>query len=70
MREKLALVSIPDDIDALIATEPETALAWRLRLRDTLMRAFQEGFAIVDFQPAQSGKDPAYVLHRERETRG
>jgi predicted GNAT superfamily acetyltransferase len=66
MRSDLALVSIPADIDGLIATDLDAALAWRMRLRDALTRAFAEGFAIEGFRPAGPSGDPALVLRRER----
>jgi predicted GNAT superfamily acetyltransferase len=69
LRCGLALVSIPADIDVLIATIPEAALAWRLRLRDVLTRAFAEGFVIEGFRPAGPSGEPALVLRRERDPR-
>jgi predicted GNAT superfamily acetyltransferase len=64
MSEDAALVAIPADVDALLATRPEEALAWRLRLRETLCQAFAAGFAITGFQPAAGAADPAYLLER------
>ncbi len=61
-----ALVAIPADIDALLAARPDQALAWRLRIRETLCQAFGEGFAITGFRPAPSDADPAYLLERRR----
>ena len=66
MNEDAALVTIPADIDALLAARPDEALAWRLRLRDSLCQAFAAGFAITGFRPALSGGDPAYLLERRR----
>jgi predicted GNAT superfamily acetyltransferase len=62
--EDAVRVEIPADIDALLAANPEQAMAWRLRLRDTLSRAFAEGFAITGFLRATAGAGPAYVLER------
>jgi predicted GNAT superfamily acetyltransferase len=59
-----ALVAIPSDIDALLAEQPAEALAWRLRLRETLTQAFDEGFAITGFRPAPDDGNPAYLLER------
>ncbi len=59
-----ALVAIPPDIDAMLAARPADALAWRLRLRETLIAAFAEGFAIVGFRGAMDGADPAYLMKR------
>lgn len=64
MSEDAALVTIPADIDALLATSPDEALAWRLRLRETLCQAFAAGFAITGFMPAAGAADPAYLLER------
>ncbi|MDP9368752.1 MAG: hypothetical protein M3Q03_10840 [Chloroflexota bacterium] len=61
-----ALVHLPGDIDALLATDPEAAAHWRFALRETLQRAFAAGFAIVGFV-AGAGPDGlgAYVIeHR------
>lgn len=66
MSENAALVAIPADIDALLATSPDEALAWRLRLRETLCQAFAAGFAITGFRPAAGAADPAYLLERRR----
>jgi predicted GNAT superfamily acetyltransferase len=64
MSEDSALVAIPADIDALLAARPDQALAWRLRLRETLCQAFAAGFAITGFRPALGDADPAYLLER------
>ena len=61
-----ALVPIPADIDALLAADPVDAMAWRFRLRDTLIQAFNTGFVITGFQPAADDANPAYILERLR----
>ena len=66
MSEDAALVTIPADIDALLADRPEEALAWRLKLRETLCQAFAAGFAITGFRPAAGDGDPAYLLERQQ----
>jgi predicted GNAT superfamily acetyltransferase len=66
MSEDAAMVTIPADIDALLAARPDEALAWRLRLRDTLVEAFAAGFAITGFRPARGDGDPAYLLERRQ----
>jgi predicted GNAT superfamily acetyltransferase len=66
MREHTALVAIPADIDALLAAQPDQALSWRLRIRETLCQAFGEGFAITGFRPALGDAEPAYLLERRR----
>jgi predicted GNAT superfamily acetyltransferase len=66
MSEDAALVAIPADFDALLAARPDEALAWRLRLRETLCQAFAAGFVITGFRPATGEEDPAYLLERQR----
>jgi predicted GNAT superfamily acetyltransferase len=66
MSEDAALVAIPADIDALLTTRPDEALAWRLELRETLCQAFAAGFAITGFRPAAGDADPAYLLERRQ----
>ena len=60
----IALVTIPADIDALLAIRPDEALAWRHQIRETLCQAFAAGFAITGFRPALGGANPAYLLER------
>ncbi|WP_434291224.1 GNAT family N-acetyltransferase [Celeribacter sp. SCSIO 80788] len=57
-RADLSPVAIPHDIDALIASDPQAALAERLRLRAALQSAFAAGQAIVEFDRTQA----AYLL--------
>jgi predicted GNAT superfamily acetyltransferase len=64
--EDAALVAIPADIDALLTTRPDEALAWRLELRETLCQAFAAGFTITGFRPAGGDGDPAYLLERRQ----
>jgi predicted GNAT superfamily acetyltransferase len=64
MAEDAAVIALPPDIDALLAAAPDAALAWRLRLREALTRAFGEGFVITGFRPAIDEEPPAYVLER------
>jgi len=67
MSEDVAFIEIPADIDALLAAKPADAIEWRLRLRDTLSRAFAAGFAITGFRPAIGDENPAYLLERRWE---
>ena len=67
MSHDVAVVALPVDIDALLATDPAEAIAWRFQLRDTLMEAFSEGFVITGFRPAADNANPAYFLERLRE---
>ncbi|WP_119309980.1 GNAT family N-acetyltransferase [Cohaesibacter haloalkalitolerans] len=46
-------LEIPADIDALMAADPEKALAERLRVRDALQAAFNGGSRIVGFDRQQ-----------------
>jgi predicted GNAT superfamily acetyltransferase len=46
-------LEIPADIDALMAADPEKALAERLRVRDALQAAFNGGRRIVGFDRQQ-----------------
>jgi predicted GNAT superfamily acetyltransferase len=66
MSENTALVAIPSDIDALLAAKPDQALAWRLRIRQSLCAAFAAGFVITGFRPAAGGADPAYLLEQRQ----
>ncbi len=50
-----ARVAIPADIDALLATDPPAALAWRYRVRAALEGAFAAGYGIDGFASASSG---------------
>lgn len=61
-----ALVDLPADIDRLLATDPGAALRWRLTLRDSLQRAFAQGFAITGFVPGVDAERDvaAYVIER------
>ncbi|WP_417281110.1 hypothetical protein [Celeribacter sp.] len=57
-RADLSPVAIPRDIDALIASDPQAALAERLSLRAALQSAIAKGQAIVGFDRTQV----AYLL--------
>jgi predicted GNAT superfamily acetyltransferase len=60
----VALVDIPPDIDALMATSASDAWAWRMRVRSSLTDAFADGFTITGFEPSAAAGNPAYVLTR------
>jgi predicted GNAT superfamily acetyltransferase len=64
IEDDVALVSIPEDIDALVISSASAALEWRLRVRSSLTQAFAEGFAITGFEPSARSGDPTYVLTR------
>jgi predicted GNAT superfamily acetyltransferase len=61
---RFASLAIPADIDAVLATAPDEALAWRLAARDGLIQAFDEGFAVTGFLPTSQGGHPALLLER------
>jgi chorismate synthase len=44
-----ALIYFPADIDRLIMLDPNAAWRWRLTLRETMPKAFAQGFAITGF---------------------
>lgn len=62
--QNTARISIPADIDRLLSTSPEEAHRWRLHVREALIAAFSEGFAITGFQPAHSNGNPDLILER------
>jgi predicted GNAT superfamily acetyltransferase len=62
-----ARVDIPADIDTLLTENPRQAHDWRLLVRESLLGAFSEGFAVTGFQPADHGRPPALILDRLRE---
>jgi chorismate synthase len=66
LESEAALVPIPPDIDALLAADPTAAVTWRLRLRETLLAAFAEGFVITDFRSGSTSEHPAYFLERKQ----
>lgn len=61
-----ALLYLPSDIDAMLQTDPNTALRWRLILRETIQRALEDGYVIRGFVPnvAGDGELSAYVIER------
>ncbi len=61
-----ALISLPADVDRLLAEDPNAVLHWRLTLRATLQAAFAQGYAITGFVPAgdEARADAAYVVER------
>jgi chorismate synthase len=65
-----ALITIPADIDAVVQSQPEAALGWRMRLRETIESAFAEGFAITGFVP-ENPHEPdtsAFIITRTGES--
>jgi len=66
-RGERVLVELPADVDALLATDPPAALAWRHRLGAILPAAFAQGYAITEFVGNQSGEERRayYLLERD-----
>ena len=60
----MSRVDIPADIDLLLTENPALAHDWRMRVREALLAAFADGFAITGFQPAPSSGHPALILER------
>lgn len=56
------LVSVPRNLDALRRIDRQTALEWRLALRDVMQAGFEHGYAAVDFVDDDS--TCAYLLCR------
>lgn len=61
----MALIPIPQDIDAVLASSQAEALAWRMAVRSTLPVALAEGFRVTGFVPARGAATPALLLTRE-----
>lgn len=53
---------IPRDIDAVLAADPQAALAWRMQLRDALEAAFAAGYRITGFIGDAASPTSAFVL--------
>jgi predicted GNAT superfamily acetyltransferase len=62
-------IDMSADIDTLLASDPDEALRWRLRMREALTRAFAAGFTITGFLPATGDRLPAYLLNRDQPPR-
>jgi len=45
------IVHLPNDIDALVANNPEEARRWRMSMRETLQSAFAADYVITGFVP-------------------
>ena len=61
--QEVASVEIPADIDELVASDPKEALEWRLRVREDLTQALDQGFVVTGFLPVATG-NPALLLER------
>ena len=58
------VVPLPIDIDRLLATDPDAALAARLRVREQLQSAFATGYVLDGYRFPVEGAGPAHVLTR------
>jgi predicted GNAT superfamily acetyltransferase len=67
-----ALVTLPADIDGLVATDPSVARQWRFALRKTLQTAFAAGYAVTGFVPSAepTSGNAAYVVERRQSVGG
>ncbi len=63
--ENRIAVTMPADIDALLANDPAEALARRMAMRAALTAAFAEGFTITGYLPP-AGDDPHLILERDQ----
>ena len=66
IRAAQALIYLPTDIDAIVATDLNAAMRWRFILREAIQAALDEGFVIRGFVPAIAGGGDlgAYVIER------
>lgn len=57
-------VPVPADIESVLNTNPDAALAWRLATRQALMHYLSRGYRIVAFRRGTDRELPAYELTR------
>lgn len=57
-------VSVPPDIETVLATNPDAALAWRLATRQAMMHYLARGYRVVTFRRGTGRELPAYELSR------
>ena len=60
----VVLVPIPPDIEPVLLTNPDAALAWRLATRHAIMHYLARGYRITAFLRATQPALPAYELTR------
>lgn len=67
-----ALIYLPADIDAILRSDPNAALRWRLLLRETIQQALEAGYVIRGFVPgvAADGDLSAYVIEHRGKGQG
>ncbi len=72
LRANAARVAIPDDIDALLAADPDAARRWRLDTRAEIEAAFAEGWHVTGFasgiEPQRSAS--SLILERSHDDAG
>ncbi|MGH2550748.1 MAG: hypothetical protein ACRDHN_15245, partial [Thermomicrobiales bacterium] len=65
IEEGARFISIPDDLDRVLAGSRDEALRWRLLVREQIEEHFAGGWEIDGFAPAGAArKQPALVLHK------
>jgi chorismate synthase len=57
-------VPIPPDIETVLSSNPDAALAWRLATRQAIMHYLARGYRVVAFHRGTGGELPAYELTR------
>ena len=58
------LVSVPNDIESTLGSNPDVALAWRLATRHALMHYLARGYQVAGFHRGDHETLPAYELRR------
>ena len=56
------LVPVPRDIEALLATSQDAALAWRLATREAIVHYLALGYQVTAFHRGSETELPAYEL--------
>jgi predicted GNAT superfamily acetyltransferase len=57
-------VRIPHDIERVLATDPDAALAWRLATRDAFRHYLARGYRVTGFDRGDANRLPSYELTR------
>jgi len=58
------LVPVPPDIESVLASNPDAALAWRLATRQAMMHYLARGYRVDRFRRGTERELPAYELTR------
>ena len=56
------LVAIPPDVESVLGSGPETALAWRMATRAAVTHYFARGYRVIGFHRGDDRSPPAYEL--------